>query len=96
MTSERAVVEGIRQYLNSLPKCCFFKVHGDAYRMGEPDIVGCVDGRMFAIEAKAPGNTSTPMQYARQEQWRAAGAVVVSDATSWKQVKETFEKENLI
>lgn len=45
--------------------------------VGIPDFVGCRRGTMFAIEAKAPGKTSTRNQTKRQGEMRAGGAMVL-------------------
>lgn len=43
---------------------------------GDPDIHGCIRGRAFAFEVKRPGRRPTPLQEARLEEWRKAGALV--------------------
>ena len=41
---------------------------------GTPDILGCLNGRMLAIEVKVKGKKPTPIQLRRIGQWRDAGA----------------------
>lgn len=51
------------------------KLHTGPYgRKGEPDILGCFNGRMFAIEGKLAYNKPTTLQVQRIGEWRAAGA----------------------
>jgi len=107
MTSEAAVRVGVRRYLRGLKlrgvPLKFISIHGDIYSMGEPDIIGCIGammygftiGRLFIIELKAPGNTSTLLQSAKQKEWEDAGAIVLRDVTTWKQVEERFMREGL-
>src|SRR5690348_2889515 len=60
---EQRVVDGIFKYLDSLPRCWYFKVHGGPHQvMGIPDILGVVDGHFFAIEVKAEGEFPTVLQ----------------------------------
>lgn len=42
---------------------------------GEPDLIGSFEGFAFAIECKQSGKKPTPLQEARLQQWRAAGAI---------------------
>jgi len=74
-------IEGLRS------KGCMVKVrkrHGGAYgTSGEPDIEACIDGRSVQIECKAPGNTPTPLQLKRLQEWEDAGALAFW-TDSWK------------
>lgn len=47
-------------------------------RAGVPDIVGCYQGRMFALEVKAPGGKHpvTPIQKYEMQKMANAGARV--------------------
>lgn len=52
------------------------KVHGNATQSaGQPDLIGCIGGRMFAIELKQPGKRPTPLQFKRLRAWAKAGAL---------------------
>lgn len=54
-----------------------FKVHGSEYQpAGIPDILGCLDGQMFGIETKMPGNQQSEIQRYRARKMRDAGAYV--------------------
>lgn len=55
--------------------------------MGEPslDFVGCINGRFFAIETKAPGRKPTPRQALTiDDMQRAKGQVYVYDGGNIK------------
>ena len=74
---EKNLVGKIIRQLNSVSHCKAIKTHGSIYMEGgTPDIVGCYNGCMFAIEAKVNGNTLTELQSHRLEEWKEAGAVV--------------------
>ena len=52
------------------------KVHGSASQQaGTPDLLGCVRGRMIAVELKQPGKQPTGLQMKRLRDWAAAGAL---------------------
>lgn len=52
------------------------KTHGSAYsRLGTPDVIGCIDGRMYALEVKTATGRASERQLFELRQWRAAGAV---------------------
>lgn len=54
-----------------------FKVHGSALMMtGLPDLIGCVDGRFFALEVKMPGGKVSDVQQYVMSRIRAAGGIV--------------------
>lgn len=50
--------------------------HGNAVRLGVPDIIGCLYvGRFLAIEGKQHGKRATPRQRAEIKRIRRAGGV---------------------
>ena len=52
------------------------KIHGNQFMSaGEPDLIGCKDGRMYCWEVKVGSNTATALQIKRLAEWRATGAV---------------------
>jgi hypothetical protein len=59
---------------------------------GIPDFMCCYHGKLFCIEAKAPGGQPTPNQLRRHEEIQAAHGVVliVSDVA---QLKEYFDEQ---
>lgn len=46
--------------------------------VGDPDIYGCVNGAMFQMEVKEPGEEPTDIQQLRLAQWKAVGAATVT------------------
>jgi hypothetical protein len=57
------------------PSHCF-KVHGGKFQdAGQPDIIGCLRGRMLAIEMKLPGERPTGIQMGTLRRWESAGAL---------------------
>lgn len=55
----------------------FFPATGGYGRSGVPDIVGCYEGRFFAIECKAGNNTATELQK------REISAINRADGIAW-------------
>ena len=54
----------------------WFKIHGGPYqRAGVPDLLLCLQGRLVAIELKAPGARPTALQSAELAKLARAGAV---------------------
>jgi len=94
--TESSVTRSIMLWLRSLPECQAVRVHGGRYAVNQPDVIGCVRGRCFCIEAKRPGGTSRPGQLSMQRKWARAGAVVVRDATCVADVRTAFESEHLL
>lgn len=72
------VVAPILKYINSLPHAKAINIHGGIYtERGTPDIIGCVGGRMVALECKrSPDEEQTRIQNWRLAEWLASGAVV--------------------
>lgn len=68
---------------------------GKAYKFvspgndGVPDRLVCLPGgRVFFVELKAPGKTSTPLQQRRQRELRDLGFTVYADIDSRAKVDE--------
>lgn len=51
------------------------KIHGGLHNRGEPDIDGCVAGRMVKVELKMPGEVPSVLQLAALRRWERAGAL---------------------
>lgn len=92
--SEAQVTAEVKKYLESLPNCWFFKVHGSAVQLaGVPDIVGLIRGEFFAIELKEEdpsGRKATPLQAKRIEDIKRAGGIAFV-ARSLGEVKEFIQ-----
>lgn len=75
--TEAAITRKILHTLRALPDTWAMKIHGSQYQdVGTPDILGCHQGRMFALEVKRPGKRPTVVQAATLSRWAEAGAVV--------------------
>lgn len=70
---EASLVDRIEAYLKRQPRCKVRKTHGSAYSAGVADLIGCLKGRYFEIEAKRPGETPTALQLRGLEDVRKAG-----------------------
>jgi len=86
MTSEGRVKQKLVRFLNSLqPVPYFFSPQTGGYgRSGLPDIVGCWQGRFFAIECKAEGklgNTTALQQREMEKICEAGGVAFAYDGT---------------
>lgn len=82
MTPEGKVKAQVVKMLDKLGAYYFFPATGGYGRSGIPDIVGCYEGRFFAIECKAAGKKPTALQ-AREMGLisKAGGYVTVYDGT---------------
>ena len=90
---ESQLVQNIRKYLGTLPKCFFWKEHGGQYgTAGIPDIIVCYKGRFIALEVKIGSNQPTRLQAATIEQIRRAGGIAVV-VSSVDEVKEIMQAE---
>ena len=87
---ESSITKSILKYLNGLPGCYAVKTRGDYRQAGQPDILGCYQGRTLALEVKRPGGKATPLQLATLAKWRQAGAVA-GVVYSVEEVKKLLE-----
>ena len=64
MTPEKKVKDRVVKQLKLLgdPVYHFYPATGGYGRSGVPDVVGCFNGKFFAIECKAGKNTTTALQ----------------------------------
>lgn len=76
---EKDIVEKIKKALGEkYPRAFVYKTHGSGFqRAGLPDLMGCIDGTMIAIEVKQPGreDTLTRIQQVTLKQLHKAGAI---------------------
>jgi Holliday junction resolvase len=75
MQPETRLVNKIRRALENIGAKTV-KTHGSAYGSNTPDILGCIEGRSFAIEVKQEGQYATPAQVKDLIEWAKAGAMV--------------------
>lgn len=75
MTPEKRVKQQVVKQLKEFGDAVyyFFPATGGYGRSGVPDIVGCYNGKFFAIECKAGTNTTTALQERELENIRRAG-----------------------
>lgn len=72
--SEKEIVTKILRYLKTVPKCFAWKEHGGIYgTAGIPDIIACIDGRLYAFEVKTPSGKTTKLQEATLRKILACG-----------------------
>lgn len=87
MSNEGTLIAAmVRMVRSEYPNAWVFKVHGNPYQMsGVPDLLICLDGRLFAAEAKhhRPGESVsarlgrvTPGQWLQLQRIEDAGGVV--------------------
>lgn len=93
-TPEGRAKKAIKRYLKTIERCwCFMPIGGPFSAHGVPDIVGTLDGDMFAIEVKAPGkekNTTANQERVIGEINDAGGLAFV--ASSVETVRMVFRK----
>jgi hypothetical protein len=75
MTPEGRVKKKLRDIMDDNNVYYFMPATGGYGRSGVPDIVGCVSGKFFAIECKAPGGHVTALQQREIENIIASGGV---------------------
>lgn len=94
--TEKQIENQIKKWLDKLPNCWYFKVHGDAFqKSGVPDIVACINGRFVGIEVKRPDGRLHALQAYTIEQINNTKGVAFV-ATSVDEVRTTLEKLNVI
>lgn len=81
-TPEAKVKKRVVDQLKALGAYYFYPVTGGYGSSGVPDIVGCYNGRFFAIECKAGTNKPTALQQKNIDAIKASGgaAIVVNEA----------------
>lgn len=95
---EKDLSKKIRDKLHSLPDTVCWRNHGGPHSIrGLPDIVGCSEGFMLALEVKLPGkeHNLTPLQAKKLRDLEAAGAItaVVTTVVQAREVVQRGVKE---
>lgn len=72
---ESVIVARAIKKLNELPGCLAQKIHGSAWGHQLLDVLACVGGQMFLLEAKRPGKKPTSKQEATMRKWERAGCI---------------------
>lgn len=94
MTPEAKVKKRIKDILQEL-QCYNFSPIGGAYSSrGVPDIVGCLNGVFFGIEAKAGKGETTALQDRELQRIRDAGGIaLVVNEENIEELKTTLLEE---
>lgn len=74
---ERDITRQIKKLLDNIENCWYFKVAGGQFqRAGIPDIIGCLNGKYFAIEVKRPGGKLSEKQKKEIEAIKSCNGIV--------------------
>lgn len=77
MTFETRIKRQIKDYVESIGGY-WAMIAGGAYsKTGDPDMVVCVNGVFYAVEAKTPNGTQSEWQKKRQREIENAGGVYI-------------------
>jgi len=88
---ESIIQKKILTYLNSLDRSYFWKQAAGPFSVvGASDLVGLIDGKLYAFEVKRPGGKTTKMQLKFIDRIRIAGGVATV-VFSVEDVKEVVE-----
>lgn len=81
MTPEKKVKNKVVAMLKDAGVYYFYPVMGGYGSSGVPDIVGCCNGKFFAVECKSGGNKPTALQLKNMAQIKECGgfAIVVNE-----------------
>ena len=92
MTPEKRVKDKVVKQLKMLGSSVyyFFPATGGYGRSGVPDIVGCYNGRFFAIECKAGKNTTTALQQ------KELAAIGVAGGIPWVVNEDNVDSVGLV
>ena len=77
LTPEGAVKAKVRRVLDAANVYYFMPATGGYGRSGVPDIVGCCDGKFFAIECKAGKGKTTALQDNELRKIKEAGGIAL-------------------
>lgn len=94
MTPEAKVKQRIKDILKEL-ECYSFSPIGGAYSSrGVPDIIGCLNGVFFGIEAKAGKGKTTALQDRELQRIKDAGGIaLVVNEENLDSLKMTLQEE---
>lgn len=76
-TPESYEKDDICKYLDSIGAWYFKPYMGGYGKRGTPDIIACVNGKFWSVEAKREGKEPTALQWKRMEDIEKAGGVAV-------------------
>jgi hypothetical protein len=84
--NEKAVVKKIQEWFKERGGVCH-KVHGGPMSSGFPDLIGCIDGQTWLIEAKVPNAKPRVPKATREklptemQKWMEVGATIMQAKT---------------
>jgi hypothetical protein len=70
---ESTITNKVIKKINAMDNCIVEKNHGGPFGHQKLDLTGAVNGLMFQLEMKAPGNKPTPKQYGTIKKWQRKG-----------------------
>jgi Holliday junction resolvase len=76
-TPEKKVKAAVVKQLKALGAYYFYPVTGGYGASGVPDIIGCINGKFFAIECKAGKNVPTALQEKNLREINETGGVAM-------------------
>lgn len=63
MAEEKNFENKIRKFIDTIPNAWHYKHWGGGFgKAGIPDIMGCINGRLIALEVKASDGKPSPLQ----------------------------------
>jgi len=96
MGKERDFQKKVKAYLNNMPRTYHFTKEALALR-GIPDIIGCINGRFFALELKKSRSEARKttgrivlQRYTMLEISRAGGYAVFVYPENWQMVRKAL------
>ena len=93
MTPEAKVKRKVTTTLKDAKVYHFYPVMGGYGSSGVPDIVGCHNGKFFAIECKAGNNKPTALQEQHLQKIRDSGGIaIVVNEENLNAVQEMLEQ----
>jgi len=76
--TESGLQESVIKWLKTLDCCWFVKIPGSPYLRGIPDLIGCYQGRFFALELKTPGRLKYGVLVPKNDSERHQGIVILA------------------
>ena len=92
-TPEGLVKEKITKLLKEYEVYYFMPIGGMYSKIGVPDVIGCLNGRFIAVEAKAGKGKTTALQDRELKRIKDAGGVsLVINETNLDELRQALEE----
>lgn len=92
-TPEGLVKEKITKLLKEYEVYYFMPIGGMYSKIGVPDVIGCLNGRFIAVEAKAGKGKTTALQDRELRRIKEAGGVsLVINETNLDELRQALEE----